>query len=406
MEGWPVRRMEDLCEITSSKRIFTSDYVSEGVPFYRGKEITEKFNGNLDVSIELFITEQKYAEIKNKFGAPEAGDMLLTSVGTLGSVYIVKPDDRFYFKDGNLTWFRNFKELDSRYLYYWICSTQGKSELKKCTIGSSQSAFTIVLLKSMEIALPPIQYQRQIAFILSTYDDLIENCQRRIRILEDMARSLYREWFVKFRFPGHEKVRMVRSPLGDIPEGWEVRKLKDMCRLTMGQSPRSEFYNELGNGLPFHQGVTDFGDRFPSDRLFCTAGSRIAERGDILFSVRAPVGRMNIANKKIILGRGLSAIRHNDDSQAFLWEQLRNHFIKDDMIGNGAIFASVTKDDMQRIELLCPPQSVVELATKYLDPIHSKITTLSQQKKNLSHTRDLLLPRLMSGQIVLSYERE
>lgn len=131
----------------------------------------------------------------------------------------------------------------------------------------------------------------------------------------------------------------------------------------------------------------------------------MAEAGDILFSVRAPVGRMNIANKKIILGRGLSAIRHNHDHQAFLWEQLRNRFTKDDMMGNGSIFASVTKDDMQSIELVCPPLSVLDAAAQHFEPLHSEITTLGQQTHNLRRTRDLLLPRLLSGQILSSEER-
>ena len=257
------------------------------------------------------------------------------------------------------------------------------------------------ILNGLEVPLPPLAVQQRIAGILSAYDELIENSQRRIRILESMARALYREWFVHFRFPCHENQPCVASPLGEIPQGWEVKKLKDVCRLTMGQSPKSEFYNEVGDGEPFHQGVTNFGDRFPTDRLFCTAEGRIAEAGDILFSVRAPVGRMNIANKRIILGRGLSAIRYNQGSQAFLWEQLRNRFTRDDMMGNGAIFASVTKDDMQGIELVCPPPSVIEAATNHFEPLHSEIATLSQQVQNLRRTRDLLLPRLLSGQVAV-----
>ena len=184
MGRWPKKRMDQLCEITSSKRIFAADYVSEGVPFYRGREITEKYKGNLDVSTELFITEEKFLEIERKFGAPKQGDLLLTSVGTLGSVYVVKPGDRFYFKDGNLTWFRYFNELNSQFLYYWIGSPQGKAELQKCMIGSSQSAYTIVLLKSMEIELPPRPIQERVAGILSAYDELIQNNQQRIKILE------------------------------------------------------------------------------------------------------------------------------------------------------------------------------------------------------------------------------
>jgi len=240
MEAWPTRRMDELCEITSSKRIFAADYVSEGVPFYRGKEITEKYKGNLDVSTELFISEEKFIEIERKFGAPKLGDLLLTSVGTLGSLYVVKPGDRFYFKDGNLTWFRNFKGLDSQFLYYWLAAPQGKAELQKCTIGASQSAFTVVLLKGMEIELPPLPVQRRIAGILSAYDELIENSQRRIRLLEDMARALYREWFVHFRFPGHESVPRLPSALGDIPQGWEVKKLGDILELNYGKALKKE----------------------------------------------------------------------------------------------------------------------------------------------------------------------
>jgi type I restriction enzyme S subunit len=288
---------------------------------------------------------------------------------------------------------------DSVFVYYLLRDSIPKVKQLNAGSASGRENVNKSTFENIELLVPPLPIQRRIAGILSAYDELIENSQRRIKVLESMARALYREWFVHFRFPGHESIPKVNSPLGEIPQGWEVRKLKDVCRLTMGQSPKSEFYNEVGDGIAFHQGVTDFGDRFPSDRLFCTTGGRVAEAGDILFSVRAPVGRMNIANKQIILGRGLSAIRHNEDHQAFVWEQLRNRFTKDDMMGNGAIFASVTKDDMQGIELVCPLRSVVDAATQHLKPLHSEISNLSEQIQNLRRTRDLLLPRLLSGQI-------
>jgi type I restriction enzyme S subunit len=286
--------------------------------------------------------------------------------------------------------------LTNKFLYYAL--RPKLLEFRSVSTGAATKFLTLVILNETEINLPPLPVQHRITGILSAYDELIENSQRRIRILETMARNLYREWFVKFRFPGYQKVKMVSSALGKIPEGWEVRKLNEVCHLTMGQSPKSEFYNENGEGQPFHQGVTDFGGRFPADRLFCTVDGRIAEEGDILFSVRAPVGRMNIANKKIIIGRGLSAIRHKNGYQTFLWEQLRNRFTKDDMMGNGAIFAAVTKDDMQCIELICPLSSLIIAATKSFEPIHTEIATLTNQVQNLRKTRDLLLPRLLAGQ--------
>ena len=111
------------------------------------------------------------------------------------------------------------------------------------------------ILRSVPVKFPPLPVQQRIAGILSAYDELIENSQRRIKILEAMARGLYREWFVHFRFPGHENHPRVASPLGEIPQGWEVKKLKDVCRLTMGQSPKSEFYNEIGDGVPIRSGA-------------------------------------------------------------------------------------------------------------------------------------------------------
>ena len=303
--------------------------------------------------------------------------------------------EKFWASDNTLVAFPANDEFDTKFLFYLLHDTK----LSNYAGGAAQPLVTQTVLKQVKVSVPPLPVQRRIAGILSAYDELMENSQRRIRLLEAMARALYREWFVHFRFPGHEKHPRVASPLGDILQGCEVKKLKDVCRLTMGQSPKSKFYNETGEGQPFHQGVTDFGDRFPTDRLFCTVEGRIAEAGDILFSVRAPVGRMNIADKRIIIGRGLSAIRHNHGHQAFLWEQLRNRFTEDDMMGNGAIFAAVTKDDMQGIELVCPPSPLVVAATKHFEPIHSELGALTKQIQNLRRTRDLLLPRLLSGQI-------
>ena len=338
------------------------------------------------------------------------GDLIVAMTeqaeGLLGSSAII-PRSGLYLHNQRLglVQVRDEDKVDRRFLYYLFNSKPVRQQIRSSASGTKVRHTAPSRIADVTVRVPPFRVQRRIASILSAYDDLIENNQRRIKILEKMARSPYREWFVNFRFPEHEKVPLADSPLGPIPKGWEVKKLKDVCHLTMGQSPKSKFYNETGEGQPFHQGVTDFGDRFPTDRLFCTIKGRMAETGDILFSVRAPVGRMNIADKQIIIGRGLSAIRHNDGHQAFLWEQLRNRFTEDDMMGNGAIFAAVTKDDMQGIELICPPSLLVVVATKHFEPIHSEVATLTRQIQILRRTRDPLLPRLLSGQIQIVCEQ-
>src|SRR2546430_1339286 len=151
--SWSKRRLADLCEVTSSRRTYAKDHVKQGVPFYRSKEIIERYNGQQRFNTELFISEDWYSEIKTKFGVPAVGDVLLTSRGTLGTPFVVMDEQPFYFADGNLTWFRKLNGLHSKFLYYWFISPPGKAELRKCTIGSSQQAYTIVLLKEMELVL-------------------------------------------------------------------------------------------------------------------------------------------------------------------------------------------------------------------------------------------------------------
>jgi type I restriction enzyme S subunit len=412
MMGFSKAKMADLCEITSSKRIFAADYVSEGVPFYRGKEITEKYKGNLDVSTELFITEEKFCEIERKFGAPREGDLLLTSVGTLGSPYVVKQGERFYFKDGNLTWFRNFSELDSKFLYHWLVSPQGKAELQKCTIGSSQSAFTIVLLKSMEIKLPPLTMQRHIASILSAYDELIENNQRRIRILEDMARSLYREWFVHFRYPGFESVPLVASPLGQIPQGWEVATFGEIYNTSSGGTPSRQRPDYFENGaidwvksqelldgfiLSTDERITECALNESSAKIFPADTVLIALYG-------ATIGKLAITSREAATNQACCAVlpKRAPFGREFAFLMLREN--RERIIGLrlGAAQQNISQVLLKNLECLKPNDQVALRFSELISPLFDGILTLQRQTANLRSTRDLLLPRLLSGTVKLA----
>jgi type I restriction enzyme S subunit len=286
----------------------------------------------------------------------------------------------------------------SEFLYYSL-STR-RTELK--TLASVGTRTPILIKSSFEkvsLEIPSLPTQRKIAALLSAYDDLIENNTRRIKILEEMAQALYREWFVHFRFPGHEGVRLVESELGLVPEGWEVSPLSTVANIVMGQSPESRYYNDSGDGLPFHQGVMDFGDRFPTDRMYTTFNGRIAEAGDILFSVRAPVGRLNITTKTLVIGRGLCAIRSKSNNQTFLFQQLKESFQEEDTMGGGTIFKSVTKDDVRGIKLIWPEGSVIERFERIATPMFAELENLTSRNANLRRTRDLLLPKLISGEV-------
>ena len=315
---------------------------------------------------------------------------------------VVQPSENTTFESSIIRARPKPEWTDPHFYYYLFRSPQGRALISSIATRTAVSGIRGSELALLKVPKPPLPTQRKIAAVLSVYDDLIENNTRRIKILEEMAGAIYREWFIEFRFPGHEQVEMVESGLGLIPQGWEVKQLGEMCHVIMGLSPKSEFYNETGDGLPFHQGVTDFGERFPTDRVYCTIQKRVAEADDILFSVRAPVGRINIANKKVVIGRGLSAIRSKNGNQTFLLQQLKDRFQEEDTMGSGAIFNAIRKTDLLGIPLLTPTESVIDKFEEIVNLIFAELANLTLKNANLRQTRDLLLPKLISGEIDVS----
>lgn len=402
-------KIEKLCEITSSKRIFAKEYRESGIPFFRGKEVTEKYNGKLNVTTELFITEEKYEEIKKKHGVPKTGDMLLTSVGTLGSTYITRASDKFYFKDGNLTWFRNFKGLNSKYLKYWLESPDGKAELKKSIIGSSQSAYTIANLKVMEIELPDEKEQDSVVESIENYDNLIENNNRRIAILEDMAQSLYRDWFVKFRFPDHESVKFKDSALGQIPEGWEVKAATDVIefapKMTLPKDGEKPFV-----AMPsISTSSMIIGD---IEMRAGNSGTKF-KNGDILMARITPclqngkIGFVQFLDEVNPIGFGSTefiVMRSRGLTPEFVYCLARS----DSFRGN-AINSMAGADGRQRVKNDCfksyylavPPKDILDQFSVLSEPAFKEIFTLSKKNKNLKKQRDMLLPKLISGSITI-----
>ena len=388
-------RLGEQCVVTSSKRFHLSERITQGVPFYCSKEIIKKFNGE-DVTECDYISEDLYKKVSNEFGVPKENDLLITTRGTIGIPYLYKRTDRFYFADGNLTWIKDFdSNLYSKFLYYWFQSYEGRNKFEALAKGTEQKAVPISGIKTLEIELPSLKSQKRIADILSAYDDLIENNQKQIKLLEEAAQRLYKEWFVDLRFPGHENTKIVDG----VPEGWNEKTLSQIADVIMGQSPKSEFYNSEKKGLPFHQGVGSYGVRFVMDDIYSTSYTRIAEPNSILFSVRAPVGRLNITKNKVVIGRGLAAINQTDGCQSYLYYLLKNKFFKDNIVGNGSIFASVSKDELLNQKFLIPERNLMMQFEKIVSQMDKQIENLDSKNKKLIEARDRLLPKLMSGEV-------
>lgn len=293
----------------------------------------------------------------------------------------------------------NIDLTNPTFLYYVLSKDDFFDFMMAGANGTKMPRGNKKAIPTYKISLPPLPTQGKIAKILSAYDELIENNLKRIKLLEEMAQITYEEWFVRMKFPGHETAVFDKET--GLPEGWKKVKLGEVCKLIMGQSPKSEFYNTEKNGLPFHQGVKDYGDRFPTNTTWSTKGNRFAEKGTVLFSVRAPVGRLNIALEKIILGRGLASISYKNNWNGFLFYQLKQIFFEENLMGGGAIFNSVTKSDMERIELIEADDNTMKKLNKFIAPIDVNIENLHNQNQYLKEARDILLPRLMTGIIDL-----
>ena len=377
---WGKVKVGDCCEVTSSKRIFFSEYVDSGVPFYRSKEIIESSNGQA-ISEPLFISQEKYDEIKNHFGVPQSGDMLLTSVGTIGVPYIVRKKDYFYFKDGNLTWFRNFSdELDSKYLYFWVKSSEGQSVLNNTTIGSSQKALTIASLKGLEIPCPPAPVQKRIVEFLAGYDDLIENNQKQIKLLEEAAQRLYKEWFVDLRFPGHENVKIVDG----VPEGWENASVTDLLEIRYGKD---------------HKGLADgcipvYG-----------SGGIMRKVDKILYSGESVLIPRKGSLNNILLVSGdfwtIDTMFYSVPKRPNVAKYVYLYLTGIDMyaMNIGAAVPSMSVKILDGMRLLCPSDSILELFETTAKPYYEMIELLKKKQSMLGETRDRLLPKLMSGEI-------
>ena len=363
-------------------------------PVFLGiKNVTTE--GRLDLSEIRHVSEEHYPKWTRRV-TPQANDIVFSYEATLHR-YAVIPEGFRGCLGRRMALLRpNPDRVIPRFLHYYLLSKNWRSVVESNTIsGVTVDRIPLSRFPDFDISIPVLSVQRRVVSVLSAYDDLIENNRRRISLLEETARALYREWFVRLHFPGYQSATIVDR----VPMGWKKQSLGEISNISMGQSPKSIYYNKDHDGLPFHQGVADFGIRFPSHRIYCTLQNRIAEKGDILFSVRAPVGRINLATTRMIVGRGIAAIRSNRCEQNFLFYALKNHFFKEDMIGGGSIFAAIAKKDLHGVILLQPPKHISEMFMEQVQPIDEQIETLHQTVGSLARVRDLFLPRFMSGEI-------
>ena len=363
MQNWPNTKLGEICSFKYGQMPKASDLADIGYPVFSGYRIVG-------------------ASSKFHYREPEV-IVVARGVGGTGDVKMTPPN--CFLTNLSIAVLIESNRADKAFLFYRL----GSKRLWELRTGSAQAQITIERLREYEIELPPISTQRRIAGILSAYDELIENNLQRIRILEEIARSLYREWFVYFRYPGHESVPLTESILGPIPQGWEVKKIAELLAKVSRQGKiKTQNYLQTGElpvidqGRELVGGYTNDADvEYSGELPVIVFGdhTRILKFIDFPFACGAD---------------GTQLLRSNDERMpvSLFYYTLSAIELSD--------FAYARHFKFLKEELVVVP--IAEIATDFserVDPIKRQVRILQQQSDNLRHTRDLLLPRLLSGQV-------
>ena len=363
-----------------------------------------------------FISEQEMKRVEltseevRKSGLND-GDLLfarrsLVLEGAGKCSLVVNPPEAITFESSIIRARPNRRITEPRFLFYLFTSPLGRAIVASIATRTAVSGIRGSDLMRVGLPLPPLRVQRRIASILSAYDELIENNQRRIRILENMARSLYREWFVHFRYPGHESVPLVESSFGQIPQGWEVRNLKDIAKVTYGCALKSQSFNADGNGLPvvrIRDIPTGASETYSAEE--CDVKYHI-NNGHILVGMDGDFHMCIWSNGLALQNQRVARFESQGEIGNYhLFLALERPIQEFNMAIVGTTVAHLGDMHIKTISIVWPPSALREKATKILEPLSGQVIALKCQTSNLRRTRDLLLQRLLAGDISL-FERQ
>ena len=394
--SWPIVKLGEIFDITSSKRVHEIDWRNEGVPFYRAREVAVLAKeGRVDN--DLFIDESMYEEFKAKYGVPKVGDLLVTAVGTLGKVYAVQESDRFYFKDASVIWLRARQEVDTSYIQHAMNSTDVQRFIQNSS-GATVGTYTISRANETEIPLPPLPEQKRIAAILDKADAIRRKRQQAIQLADDFLRAVFLDMF--------------GDPVTN-PKGWPVKSLKDVSKkIGSGSTPRggSEAYLEKGISLIRSLNIHD--DDFRMKNLAFIDNEQAeklsnveVQAEDVLLNITgASVCRCAVVPAELLPARvnqhvciirpsdliNSSYLRHVLISAPYKQKLLR-------MSGAGATREALTKQQVESLEVPIPPK---DLQNKFLG-VKAKVRNLVRSSESFQAESifESLSGKAFSGQL-------
>ena len=399
--------LNTLCELIVDCEHKTAPTQDTGYPSIRTPNIGR---GHFILEGVNLVSEETY-RLWTRRAVPQPGDLIMAREAPVGNVAIVPPRLRPCLGQRTLLIRPDRSKVVPAFLNYLLNGPAVQSVIHAKTNGATVPHLNMKDVRGLVLPdLPPLPIQRRIAGILSAYDELIENSQRRIKILEAIARALYREWFVHFRFPCHESIPLVPSAIGDIPQGWEVKNVADAFVISGGGTPsRKEADFWEGGTIQWYSpsDLTGAGTMFMDDSSdhitesgLAQSSARMFPAHSVMLTSRATIGAIAINTQPACTNQGFITCLPNDRVPLyFLFHWLTENVPTFQRMASGATFKEISRGVFKTIEFLQPPGQIVERFEAIAAPMAEQVLALQRQTQNLRRTRDLLLPRLLSGQI-------
>src|SRR6266487_2480099 len=410
-QSWRRVCIKDVCESIIdcvNKTAPTVEYQTE----FKMIRTTNVKSGWIDLSDVKYVTQEVF-ERWTRRAIPKKGDVILTREAPLGEVGILRTNDKIFLGQRLVQYRANSKYLDNKFLLYAFQENDLQSQIKALGSGATVEHMRVPDAEKLTLRLPPLTMQHTIADILSAYDDLIENNTRRIAVLEEMAQMLYEEWFVKFRFPGYEQVRMVEAELGKMLEGWEVAAIGDIIQVLGGGTPSTkipEYWND-GDIIWFSPtDLTSSATMFISDSAkkitslgLKESSARLFPAYSVMMTSRATIGVVAINTKAACTNQGFIICIPNERLSAYqIYHWLMGNRQKINSLASGATFKEINRATFKQLQIAIPPENIGKLFDEFVHPIYKHVENLIQRNANLRRTRDILLPKLISGEIDVS----
>ncbi|HIK15819.1 MAG TPA: restriction endonuclease subunit S [Leptolyngbyaceae cyanobacterium M33_DOE_097] len=392
--GWQRVCIKDVCESIIDCVNKTAPTVDYPTP-YKMIRTTNVKAGWVHLSDVKYVTEEVFKTWTRR-AVPQKGDVILTREAPLGEVGMLRGDESVFLGQRLVQYRADTSKLDNRFLLYCFQADDLQGQIKALGSGATVEHMRVPDAEKLTLLLPPLPVQKRIADILSAYDDLIENNTRRIKILEEMARSLYDEWFVKFRFPGHEQTKLIDSELGLIPEGWEIKTFGDVSlNFDRKRIPLSSIQRSKRQGEYRYYGASGVID-YIDDYIFDGKYLLIAEDGENLNSRKLPIAFL--ASGKFWVNNHAHIVQGKSPVSS---ELLRLFMEALDISGyiTGAAQPKLSQSNLNRIPFILPSEQLLNRFNEVACQLLNQVENLHRKNQNLQKTRDLLLPKLISGEI-------